>query len=368
MRVTCTQENLARGLNMVAHLSDKNVNLPILNNVLLQARKGGLVLVSTNLEVGIKTKVRGKVEKEGEFTVAARLLTDFVNSLKKENIAIHQEEKSLVIKGQNHQTTIRGMEASEFPVIPDVEQKQTMTAPLVLFQEALSQTLFAASGDESRPELNSVMLQFEGTTCIMVATDSYRLAEKTINVNAQKKASQNVIVPARTLHELSRILEQQDAETLTIVINDNQVLFSCNDTDMVSRIISAPYPDYKQIIPHSFKNEIEFDAKEMTQAIKTTSLFCKQGINDVRLTLDKRFNDIAISAENSSFGKNVSNVPSLSADQEMDIVFNYKFLMDGLNRCTTENAILKTNDATSPAQLQGKGDTSYVYIIMPIKQ
>src|SRR3989344_6129215 len=121
MKLTCTQENFSLGLNIVARLGDKNINLPILNNVLLQSQKDGLILVFTNLEVGIRTKIRGKIESEGEFTVNARLLADFVNTLKKENITLELEEKNLHIKGENHQTTIRGMEASDFPVIPTVE-------------------------------------------------------------------------------------------------------------------------------------------------------------------------------------------------------------------------------------------------------
>ena len=367
MKLTCTQENLSHGLTIVSRVGDKNINLPILNNVLLQARKEGLMLTVTNLEVGIRTRVRGKIEIPGEFTVRARLLADFVHTLKKENIVITLEERQLSIQGENHQTTIRGLDANDFPVIPEVNTDFSFTLPTEKLREAFSQVLFAVSGDESRPELNGVFVQISGNRCILAATDSYRLAEKNLLLN-KKNEDRNVIIPSRTAHDVLRILDMQEDEVVTISINDSQVLFSMGETEVISRIITGEYPDYKQIIPQSFKNEVVFDTTDMMNAIKTTSLFCKQGINDVRMSLDRRFTDIVVNAENSTFGKNVSSVPCKSKDQEMDIVFNYKFFLDGLQHSSGATSILRTNDATSPALLVDKDDESLIYIIMPIKQ
>ncbi|OGY90989.1 MAG: DNA polymerase III subunit beta [Candidatus Komeilibacteria bacterium RIFCSPLOWO2_01_FULL_53_11] len=367
MKLVCTQENLTLGLSIVARLSDKNINLPILSNVLLRAQKDGLTLIATNLEIGIKTKVRGKIEVEGEFTANARLFADFVSTLKKENVSIELDDKNLNIKGENHQTTIRGMDPAEFPVIPEVGPSFLFSVAATHFREALSQTLFAVSADESRPELNGVFIQVGDGSCVMAATDSYRLSEKTIPV-PQAKEKKSVIVPARTLQETLRVLELSDAADVQIAINDNQIQFSFGETQIVSRIITGEYPDYKQIIPTAFKNEVRFATEEMRQAIKTTSLFCKQGINDVRLSLEKRFSDIAVNAENSNLGKNVSNVRTESKNQEMDIVFNYKFLLDGLSHIVGEAACLKTNDPTSPALLVSASGDDLLYVIMPIKQ
>jgi len=367
MRLTCTQENFSKGLNIVSRLSDKSINLPILNNVLVQAKKEGIILTVTNLEVGIRTKVRGKIEEEGDFTVQARLLTDFVNTLKKENISVYLDDKNLNIKGENHQTIIRGMDATDFPVVPGVDKAYSFTIISSKIKEALSQVLFAVSHDDSRPELNGVFVKVEDTECTLAATDSYRLAEKKIQIS-QKSKEKSVIIPAKTIHEVLRILDLQEAQEVTIAINDSQILFSIGETEIISRIINGEYPDYTQIIPQSFKNKVIFDTGEMVSAIKTTSLFCKQGINDVRISLDKRFTDIAVNAENSTFGKNVSNVPSKNKNQEMDIVFNYKFFLDGVLHGSGDTSVLKTNDATSPALLVDKDDESFIYIIMPIKQ
>lgn len=368
MKLTCTQENFSRGLNIVARLSDKNTNLPILNNVLLQARKDGLTLISTNLEIGIKTKVRGKIESEGDFTIQAKLLSDFVNTLKKENVSLELVDKTIHLKGENHQTTIRGLESVDFPVIPEVDAKTTITLPTDVITSALNQTLFAVSSDESRPELNGVYMILDGNKCIMVATDSYRLVERTIPLPEKVAEPRDIIIPSKTLQELVRILPLAEDNTVTITINDTQILFTCGQTQIVSRIIAGDYPDYKQIIPTAFQNNVEFRVHDMVQAIKTTSLFCKQGINDVRISLDKRFTDIAINAENSILGKNISNVESLSKNQELDIVFNYKFLLDGLSHLNGDRAVLRSNEPTTPALLNTPKEDGFVYVIMPIKQ
>jgi DNA polymerase III subunit beta len=368
MKLTCTQENLSQGLNIVSHIGEKAPDLPILNNVLLRAKKDGLLLTSTNLEIGIKTLIRGKIDEEGDFTVQTKLLTDFVNSLKKENVSIVKDENQLQIKGENHQTSIRGLTASDFPVIPEVDRQDTVEAQINKFRKALSQIVFSMSADESRQELNGAFLQFNTKRCILAATDSYRLSESTIDIINKSKKEISIIVPAKTLQELLRILEGSKADILRVSVNDNQVLFAFDETEIVSRVIAGNYPDYRQIIPKTFKNEVKFPVTEMVQAIKTTSLFCKQGINDVRLTLEKRFSDLAVRAENSTFGKNTSNIKSLSKGQEMDIVFNYRFLLDGLLHLTDDKAILKTNDATSPALLCSERDNNFLYVIMPIRQ
>lgn len=368
MKITCTQENFSKGLTIVARFGDKNINLPILNNVLIQARKEGVVLSGTNLEIAIQTNVRGKIEEEGEFTTNARLLTDFVNSLKKENISVVLEEKNLHIQGENHQTTVRGLDAAEFPVIPDVDSKFSVSLPAKELRQALSQVLFAVSSDESRPELTGVFVQLSDRSCILAATDSYRLAEKTVGTTTSVKEPKQVIIPAKTIAEVLRILDIEEPEKATLAINDSQALFTLGGTKVISRIIAGEYPDYRQIIPSQFKDKISFSTDDMVAAVKTTSLFCKQGINDVRLSLDKRFTDIAITAENSTFGKNISNVSTASKGQEVDIVFNYKFLLDGLNHVMGDESVLKANDAVSPALLMSASEKDFLYIIMPIKQ
>ena len=367
MKVTCTQENLKQGISRVARISEKSTNLPILNNILLSAKKEGLTLVSTNLEIAVKTRVRAKIETEGEFTVNGRLIAEFVSSLGKENITIEMVDATLVLKGENHETHMRGLDAVDFPVIPEVETNYRVTLPVSSLRQALDQVLFAVSTDEGRPELNGVFMKITETTITLAATDSYRLAEKIIQYEKGPQEQREVIVPAKTFAELQRIIDTSEDETMTISVNETQILFVVGETAIISRIVAGNYPDYQQIIPTAFASDAKFAAAGMMQAIKATSLFCKQGINDVRLVAVEKAPKITISAENSMAGKNTSTVTA-EKTAALDIVFNYKFVLEGLQHCGADTVHLMTNEATSPALLKSSDDETYKYIIMPIKQ
>jgi len=368
MKIVCTQENLSKGLNIVSNLTSKNLNLPILNNVLLQADKEGLVLITTNLEIGIKTRVRGKVEQPGSFTVQAKLMSDFVNSLKKENINIELNDNTLVLEGENHKTKIKGENATDFPLIPEINPDLQTTVKTTDFKEALSQVIFAASQDESRPELNAVFVSLEGSKMILVATDSYRLSEKHLALTEEIKENRAVIIPIKTLQQLARILNEQEAENTKIIINENQVKFEVGDTELISRIIDGQYPDYQQIIPDKFATEVSFSVSEFIQNIKSTSLFCQAGINDIRLSYVPDTKEVQLRAQNSSAGDNLSKLAAEVKGKAGEIVFNYRYLLEVLNNLKSSDGILKLIDSNSPGLLTGVKDEGFLYLIMPIKQ
>ena len=181
MKLTCTQENLNKGLFIVGHLANKNINLPILNNVLLKAENSILKLATTNLEIGISCIVRGKIEKEGDFTIDSKLFSDYVNLLPKGNIDINLDENDyLKVSCENYKTKIKGMPASDFPVLPSLEKKNPFVCNVNDLRKAISQVIFAVSTNESRNELCGVLMDFntyDAGFITMTATDSYRLAE-----------------------------------------------------------------------------------------------------------------------------------------------------------------------------------------------
>lgn len=368
MKLTCTQENLARGLLIANRGSDKSVNLPILNNALLKAGKEGLQIITTNLELAIKTTVRGKIESAGDYTINTRLVTDFVTSLKKENIEITLQDDLLQLTGDNHSSQIKGLPASDFPVIPEVSSAYSLTVGSEDLKKALEQVVFAASSDESRPELNGVYWNIGQTQVTMAATDSYRLAECVFSIIGKTSEPREIIVPVKTMREVERIIGLEEAKDIQIFIDENQIQFTIGLTEIVSRLVTGSYPDYKQIIPQAFKNEAAFSTQDMLQAIKSTSLFCKQGINDIRLGFDGKKTEIVVSAENSIAGKNSSRLPVQSENRDLDVVFNYKYLIDGLRVVGAAEAALKTNDGAGPALLLPKNGGGFSYIIMPIKQ
>lgn len=364
MKLSCTQENLNKGLGIVSHIANKNSNLPILNNVLLKANKNGLVLITTDLEIGIKAFVRGKVDEEGEFTVAAKLLNDFVALLPRENINLELEDNALFIKSQNQKTNIKGTEAEDFPLIPEIEKENEVEINILEFKKALGQLIFAASLDSSRIEINSVNFNFSKDLLVLAATDSYRLAEKKIKISNQQERT--LIVPLKTIQELVRVLSEQEKQTIKLYFNENQIMFVFDGVEIISRVIEGRYPDYQQIIPEKFVTTAKCAKDKLVPAIKSAALFCKQGINDVRLSIANK--EIVIASASSGLGENIITVPAEISGEDNDIVFNYRYLLDGLLNLGSQEVCLKINNNSTPGLLTPDKNEDYLYLIMPIKQ
>lgn len=367
MKLSCTQENLKKGLNFVSHIASKNISLPILSNVLLKAGKGGLEMLTTNLEIGIICQVRGKIEKEGSFTVQAKILNDYISLLPNDRIDIELIDKELKIQSKYSKTIIKGMDASEFPIIPQVEAKDEYLVKIRDFKETLARVAFAVAFDESRPEINGVYMNFYNHQLTMAATDSYRLAEKTISLEKASGKKQGVIVPLKTTQELIRILGDDD-EVLTIIISENQIQFTFGEVKLISRLVEGQYPDYKQIIPKEYQTKVTANAQEFIKTVKAASLFCKTGVNDVALQITPAEKGINVLATNVQIGENISSLPAEIEGEEINIVFNYRYLLDGLQNIETDEVVLEINTNVNPGLLRPKGDKNYFYIIMPIKQ
>ncbi len=367
MKLICTQENLNKGLNLVSYLADKNTNLPILNNVLLKATKNGLTLITTNLEIGIKVFIRSKVEEEGEFTVDAKLLNNFISLLPKENIKINTKDKILNIKNKNQEANINGLDAEDFPLIPEIEKENEVEIGAQELKNALNKVVFAASLDNSRLEINAVNFSFQPKELTLVATDSYRLTEKKIKINSDKE--KNLIIPLKTVQELIRVLSEEDNQKIKVYFNENQIMFIFNNIELVSRVIDSKYPDYKQIIPQEFITSVRCEVDKLIPIIKSVSLFCKQGINDINLIFDSKNQKLEVSTTSSSNGsKDIAKIPVKITGENNDIVFNFRYLLDGLNHINNKEVIININNSKSPGLLKPEDEQDYIYLIMPIKQ
>ncbi len=368
MKLTCTQENLTQGLNAVAHIASKNTNLPILNNILIRAEKGGVELSATNLEIAITSRVRGKVEHEGAFTVPARLLAEYVNLLEQGQVTIELDGATLLIQSGAAQTKLRGMPPEEFPLIPVVDATTRFRVAAGEFREAVGQVVFAAATDDTRPEISGVFLNFSEKTLTMAATDSYRLAERTLAlIENENNQTMGVIVPAKTLQELVRLLMATD-DALTFCLTQNQALFLTQESRLVSRLIDGQYPDYRQIVPTAHQTRCVVETAEFVQAVRATSLFSRPGINDLALAFSPERGTIDLTAANAQVGENHQTVKADVGGDANTIVFNGRYLLDGLTTVPTDRVVFAMTNSASPGILRGDGDEQFLYIIMPIKQ
>ncbi|MFC1663121.1 DNA polymerase III subunit beta [Patescibacteria group bacterium] len=367
MKFTCTQENLNYGLDLVSHVASKNVTLPILNNILIKALSDRIEFMATNLEIGITSSIRGKTTKEGTYTVPARILHDFIGLLPHDNVELELSDKGLAVVSSNSKTLVKGVAAEEFPLIPKIEKKDGIRCQAGELRQALGQVIFAAAIDEMRPEISGVFFNIENDKLTLVATDSYRLAEKTLKCKNEKKETYSVIIPLNALHELMRILNEEERE-VEIYRGENQILFIYNDVELISRLVEGNYPDYKQIIPKTSDAKAEFEVIEATNTVKAASLFCKPGINDVSIELKSSDKKIEVSASNSQAGESQSTIAANISGKDSSIVFNFRYLLDGLAALNSESAIIELTSSTSPGLLRSAKKDDYVYIIMPIRQ
>lgn len=385
MKLSCLQENFNKGLMISSHIASKNANLPILSNILLKAENKIIKLITTNLEIGITCVLRGKVEEEGVITLEAKLLTDYVSLLPNERIDIKLKDQNIELKCKNFETKIRTAPADEFPLLPQVEKNTPYNCKISDFKKALSQVIFAVASNEIRPEISGVLFNFtveNGTgKLILAATDSYRLAEKTVlsvDIPEEKAgSSQSVIVPVKTLQEIQRILsilketnEGNAPDTLSIYISENQILFSCQDVEVISRIIEGQYPDYKQIVPTSSKTQVTINKNDLIKTVKIASLFAKSGINDVSLNFSAKngVGEFTVFAASNKLGENISKLETKFSGEKNSIVLNYRYLLDGLQNIDSEEVILEVNDSNSPCLIRPAEGNDYFYLVMPIKQ
>ena len=369
MKLSVMQENLARGLQVVSRAVSARSTLPVLNNVLLRTEDGGLKLTATNLEIGITYWVPGKIETAGAMTVPARLLTDIVNSLPaNERVDLEQQAQEMlhIIAGR-FETHVKGIDAEEFPAIPSAGERPTTRIPQNVLRGALEEVTFAAATDEARPILTGVLARFEGNQLTLAAADNYRIAVKTIPVlDAVEETS--VVVPARSLHELSRVLADTD-DPIDVVLSPsrNQILFHLEGVDLISRLIDGQFPNYQQVIPKSYTTRAVVDRDQLLKAVRLASLIASSSANIVKLHVGKDAETGLTVSAAADVGDNKSDVEAQVEGDGTTIAFNARYLIDVLANVGAVQFSIELNGPLSPGVFRPVEDGQYVHVVMPVK-
>jgi len=365
MKISCTQENLAKGLGIVGHISASRTTLPVLNNILLKVEKGRLNLAATDLEIGISTWIGAKVDKEGAITVPARLLSEYINTNTDKTINLELKETALHLTSEHFKANIKGIEASEFPLIPEVKTGPKITLSAADLKDGILKTVFASALDETRPVLAGVFLKTAQDKLKMVATDSYRLAEITLNLTPAPEKPISIIIPGKTLMEIGRLLDET-LEKAEIFVGENQVQFKLGPTNLTSRLVEGSFPDYEQIIPTNLKTKVETQNFEFQNAIKMASFFARDSANNIKLQF-KKPSLIQVLAVSPQVGDNISEIKASITGENLEIAFNAKFILDCLPVISEEEITLELAGPLAPGILRGKKDKNYLYIMMPLR-
>ena len=373
MKFSCLQENLTEGLSISSHIAGLNkTSLPILNNILLTAKEGELKISSTNLEIAIEIKIRAKIEKEGSLTIPAQILNNYVNLLPKQVLKFEASKNILIISTEKQKAKIKGISSEEFPIIPQIDSKKKCLLKAKKLKNALEKTIFAISSSEVRMELSGALFSFKNGSnkkeLTIVGTDSYRLTEITIPLEKNDlKEEREIIIPLRTLQEVSKIIKSDKDKNIELYLSENQILFVYQDTEIISRVINGKYPDYKQTIPTNIKTKALVNREEFMRVVKSASFFSKLGVNDINIKFLPKKNHLIISSVNNQIGENEAILDADIIGDSNEIVFNYRYLIDGLNNLSNEEISLEVVNDDSPGLIKSTKDKTYLYLVMPIK-
>lgn len=375
MKITCKQQDLSRGLSAVSHAVSNRSTLPILSNILLATDNGRLKLSATNLEIGINCWVDAQIHEDGATTVPARLLTDLVNSLPQApvDISVPEDSNILNVKSAGSSANIKGMDASEFPLIPSAEGGE----PPVRFdasqlKEIIEEVAFAAADDDSRPVFTGVLIQVSEEKITFAAADAFRLAVRVAPLPGDDHPRGDILVPARTLTELARILPSEGQVEMIVTPNRSQVLFHTEQVDLVSRLIEGTFPNYRQIIPKEHTTRAVVETKEFAGVVKSAALFARDSSNITRIKINPGGSDglepgaVTVEATAEDLGDNVGTINAAVDGPELQVIFNVKYLADVLAVIDTPEVALEVTSATRPGVIRPVGPAEYTYVIMPM--
>lgn len=365
MHVTVLQQDLNRALGITGRVVVSRGQLPVLANILIEATKDGLTLAATNLEIGLRVEVGGKVIETGAITIPGKNLGELVGSLSGESLDLQTDGEKLKIKSGNSAGVLVGIAASEFPAFA----KATAGEPSVkikrdLLLEIASQVAFAAATDESRPVLTGCRFSVVGDQMVVVATDGFRLSRKVIQ-DSKLKIQDSMILPARTILELARIVGESGEITMENVKENNQTIFSCDGVQLISRVLEGNFPEVDKIIPQSFKTEIVADREELKSTLRVAGIFARENSNIVKFRVHG--SEFIVKAQAAQTGENESEIEIEKEGEDGEIAFNYKFVQDFLESVTEERIRLKINDSLSPGVWMGEKDKSLIHLIMPVR-
>jgi len=373
MRVSCLQENLAKGLSIVGRAVAARSTLPVLGNVLLATDNGRLKLAATNLEIGITCWIGAKVEEEGAITVPARTFVDLVNALPQDRIDMELavRTQTLHLRAGRFENNIKGIDAQEFPIIPHLEEVDAIRIAPDVFKKMIDQVAFAAAADESRPILTGVLAKFNGNQLTFAAADGFRLSVRTASLETSVDKPIEVIIPSRALAELSRISgDQADPISIVVTPQRSQVLFHLTNVDLVSQLIDGKFPDYTAIMPKKHDTRTVMDTAQMLKACKAASVFARENANIARVTVtpggELAPGHVTVQATSAETGDNAGELDASVDGVPIEIAFNVKYLIDVLNVAGTPQVVLETSSSSSPGVIRPVGDDAFTHVIMPM--
>lgn len=374
MKVSCLQENLAKGLSIVSRaVAPRTATLPVLTHVLLATDNGRLKIAATNLELGVTCWIGGKVETEGAVTLPSRTFADLVALLPQDTVNLELNVRTQTVRVQSGRTdaNIKGIDAQEFPIIPTFNSTAAAFIDPAVLKKMINQVVFSAATDESRPTLTGVLTKLDGKTITMAATDGFRLSVRKAELKESVAEARTFLIPAKALAEVARVMgEQEEPVAISLTPTNGQVLFHMNNVDVVAQLIDQKFPDYEHIIPRKHETRSVMNSADLLKACRQAGIFARDSLDTMRLAIkpgeELEPGKVTVTARADETGDNLSEVEAIVNGGGVEIGFNVKYLIDVLAVVDTPQVAIETTQPRSPGVVRMVGDENFLHVIMPM--
>lgn len=367
MKLQIIQENLQKAISLAARFASPRAQLPILGNILIKTDKTKVQFASTNLETSVSIKVGAKIEKEGEVAIPAKIISEIVGNLPKENVELEVEKEQMKISSSSFSSSVLGMNSADFPKIPGILGKgDLIDLEFESVSDSLSKILFAVSTDETRPVLTGVLFVFEKNKLTLVATDGFRLSVQKINLKSEGK-SKKIILPKSILMEIFRMEGEDEIIKTEVDEKEKRVIFGAGDTVYSSRLIEGEFPDYEKIIPKSANIKISVDKEDFLRAVKLAGIFARDNSNIVKIKTLK--DSIKLLAQSSATGNQETKIEAKveGGEKDFEISFNYRFVEDFIGSVKGEEIRMEFTTQDKAGVFLDPSNENYLHLIMPVR-
>ncbi len=365
MKFESTTEDFSKAVSVAARFAERRANLPILASILLAAEKGRILLRATNLECGVEVSFPAKVESSGVVAVPGSVLAGFLSNVRGKTVSGELVGEVLKLSSERATASIKTLPHEDFPTLPRVSASSSLTVKAMDFMKAIRSVVYCASTSAVKPELQSILFFADGGKLVAAATDSFRLAEKTVALRGGSNVPQ-LLLPARNAAELMRVLESASGD-IEVYYNENQISTHAGDVYYTSRLIDGAFPNYRQILPKSFTTEAVVLREDMSQALKSLTIFADK-FSQVSLSIEPSKKMILLSSRNPDVGEQVSNIRATISGDTVAMNFNGRYLADSLQAITGESVRIYSNGPGKPLLIRDAADDSFLYLAMPMNR
>jgi DNA polymerase-3 subunit beta len=366
MKIECVKEKLHIAVSKAEKVVGKNINLPVLSCLLFETKGNNLIIRSTNLDLGLEISIPVKVEEVGKIAIPANVISSFLNNINDDkNIILETVDNVLKVSTSTSEANIKTLSPDDFPTVPVIDSEKTCKINSKDLINGIKSVIYSSSMSSVKPELSSVYIYTNEDNLIFVATDSFRLAEKTIKMRKNIDLN-HVLIPFKNAADILKIIDNTDTE-IEINSTKNQISFVFDGMYLVSRVIDGAFPDYKQILPKEEKTKVVLLKQDLINSLKISNIF-SDSFNQMNISVKNGEKMIKVKTKNNNIGENTNKIDANIEGEDIEVNFNYKYIIDCLPSITSDSVSLSFNGINKPLVVRGTSDKSFTYLVMPMNR